>query len=125
MDHWNRDLIETEHAAKENAVILFFVIDGQTRNVATSMETANIAGSRTNMILVILPQNSEVGLEVAGEQVSGAELEHLNEAQKILRRIFSYHGILVFDNIPDALSKTIEVSELNLTWILYCLSKNH
>lgn len=101
------------------------MIDGQTRNVVTSIETANFASSRANMILVIHPQNSEIGLEVAGEQVSGEELEDLKEAQKILHHIFSYQGILVFDNIPHALNKAIEVSELNLKYILYCPSYNH
>lgn len=101
------------------------MIDSQTRNVVTSIETAYFAGSRTNMILVIHPQNAEIGLEVAGEQVSGKELEDLKEAQKILHRIFSYQGILVFDNIPHALSKVTEVSELNLKYILDCSSYNH
>lgn len=125
MDHWSQDLIETEYVAKENAKILFFVIDDQTRNVVTAIETAYFSGSHTNIILVIYPQNAKVGLEVTGEQVSGKELKALKETQKVLHHIFFYQGILIFDNITHALSKTVQVGELNLKYIIHCLFYNH
>jgi len=46
-------LIELEHQAKENAEILLYVIDNQTRNVVSLIETANFMGSRRNVVIVI------------------------------------------------------------------------
>lgn len=65
---WAPELIEKEHYAKENAAVLFFVIDNQTRNTATTVEVAFYSGLRRNMILVLHPYQSS-GSEIAGERI--------------------------------------------------------
>lgn len=109
VDHWSQDLIEIEHAAKKNATILFFVIDSQTRNVVTDIETANFAGNYSNLVLVIHPQDVVSGSKVAGEQISSKEADDIKEALTVLHKITSHQGVLVFDNIPQALSKIVQV----------------
>lgn len=113
VDHWSQDLIEIEHAAKENTTILFYVIDSQTRNVVSDIETANFAGYHNNLVLVIHPQDAVTGSIVAGEQISSKEAEDIREALTVLHEIASGQGILVFDNISMALSRVVQVVKYN------------
>lgn len=116
VDHWSQDLIEVEYAAKENATVLFFVIDSQTRNVVSDIETANISGHHhKNLVLVVHPQDAVAGSIVAGEKVSSNEAEDIREALTVLHEIAFNQGIMVFDNIPHALSKVVEVSKIIVT----------
>ncbi|XP_022176684.1 uncharacterized protein LOC111038066 isoform X2 [Myzus persicae] len=109
VDHWSQDLIEIEHAAKESATILFYVIDSQTRNVVSDIETANFAGNHNNLVLVIHPQDAIAGSVVAGEPISCSEAEDIREALTALQKIAANQGTLVFDNIPEALNNVIQI----------------
>ncbi|XP_016656061.1 uncharacterized protein LOC100161026 isoform X3 [Acyrthosiphon pisum] len=109
VDHWSQDLIEIEHAAKESATILFYVIDSQTRNVVSDIETANFAGNHNNLVLVIHPQDAIAGSVVAGEPISFREAEDIREALTTLHKIAANQGTLVFDNIPEALNNVIQI----------------
>lgn len=111
VDHWSQDLIEVEHAAKENATILFFVIDNQTRNVVSDIEIANLAGYNKRLVLVIHPQGSVAGSVVAGEKITSSEAEHIQEALTVLHEISVDQRIQVFDSIPQALSRVVQVSD--------------
>jgi len=53
VDHWAPELIELENQAKQNCEILFFVVDNQTRAIASMMEVAFIAATKRKLILVI------------------------------------------------------------------------
>lgn len=53
MDNWGPELIELESYAKQNSEVLFFVIDNQTRAIASMIEVAFVAASRRKLILVI------------------------------------------------------------------------
>ena len=48
-------MIELEHQAKVTSQILFFVINEQTRNVATMIEVAQFAGFNRRLIVVLRP----------------------------------------------------------------------
>ncbi|XP_025202109.1 uncharacterized protein LOC112599412 isoform X2 [Melanaphis sacchari] len=109
VDHWSQDLIEIEHAAKENATILFYVIDNQTRNVVSDIETANFAGNHNNLVLVIHPQDAITGSVIAGELISYREAEDIKEALTMLQKIAANQRTLVFDNIPEALNNVIQI----------------
>lgn len=121
MEHWSQDLIEIEHAAKESSTILFYVIDSQTRNVVSDIETANFAGNHNNLVLVIHPQDAIAGSVVAGEPISFREAEDLREALTTLHKIAANQETPVFDNIPEALNNIIQVFNIlmqeDLGWI--------
>ncbi|KPM05260.1 hypothetical protein QR98_0037210 [Sarcoptes scabiei] len=53
VDNWGPELIELESYAKQNSEVLFFVIDNQTRAIASMIEVAFVAASRRKLILVI------------------------------------------------------------------------
>ncbi|KAL4130772.1 hypothetical protein QTP88_008161 [Uroleucon formosanum] len=109
VEHWSQDLIEIEHAAKESSTILFYVIDSQTRNVVSDIETANFAGNHNNLVLVIHPQDAIAGSVVAGEPISFREAEDLREALTTLHKIAANQETPVFDNIPEALNNIIQI----------------
>lgn len=118
VDHWSQDLIEVEYAAKENATVLFFVIDSQTRNVVSDIEAANISGHRhKNLVLVVHPQDAVADSIVAGEKISSNEAEDIKEALTVLHEIASNQGIMVFDHIPHALSRVVQVSKIIATTV--------
>ena len=48
-------MIELEHQAKVTSQILFYVINEQTRNVASMMEVCQYAGSNRKLIVVLNP----------------------------------------------------------------------
>lgn len=69
MSDWAPELIEKEHFAKKNAEVLFFVIDNQTRNTASTVEVAFYSGlNRQKMVLVVHPYQSS-GTKIAGEEI--------------------------------------------------------
>lgn len=69
MAHWGPELIELENYAKQNAEVLFFVIDNQTRAVVSMVEAAFIAGSKQKLILVI-DEVRGPGSSIHGEVIS-------------------------------------------------------
>jgi len=98
------------------------VIDSQTRNVVSDIETANFAGNHKNLVLVIHPQDTVAGSVVAGEQISVEEAEDIQEALTVLHKITSNEGILVFDNISQALCKVVQVGNAVLNVCTSCVS---
>lgn len=53
VEHWGPQLIELESYAKQNSEILFFVVDNQTRAIASMIEVAFLASAQRKLILVV------------------------------------------------------------------------
>ncbi|KAH7982167.1 hypothetical protein HPB52_003337 [Rhipicephalus sanguineus] len=102
---WIPELIELENQAKENAKVMMFVIDNQTRSVASMIESAHIAGTRRKLIL-ILTEQSPPGSLVLGEPISEKEYRDLQQGRNYLRDLVEMRGIPVFQSMPDALDVT-------------------
>uniref|UniRef100_T1IR01 EF-hand domain-containing protein n=1 Tax=Strigamia maritima TaxID=126957 RepID=T1IR01_STRMM len=103
--HWKPELIELENQAKENAEVLFFVIDNQTRSVASVIEAAHIAGCQKKLILVVKEFQCP-GQMILGEPLSEKEFQDLCHGQAILQDVVERQGIPVFDDIHKALECT-------------------
>ncbi|KAJ1520862.1 hypothetical protein ONE63_003948 [Megalurothrips usitatus] len=98
---WAPELIEKEHYAKQNAAVLFFVMDNQTRNAAAAVEVAFFTGLRRSLVLVVNPYQP-TGCEVAGEAILEDELEDLAAGQQVMQLLAERQGIPCFPNIPQA-----------------------
>jgi len=61
--------VELEHRAKQNATVLFFVIDKLTRNVSATVEVAYYSGLRRNLILVLKPYDGR-GCKIGKDLIS-------------------------------------------------------
>lgn len=55
VDDWTPEVVNSERWAKQNAKILLFVIDKQTRSTVSLVESAFMAGENKNLVLVIYP----------------------------------------------------------------------
>lgn len=69
MPQWGPELIEKEHHAKQTAEVLFFVVDRQTRSVATMVEAAYYTAAQKTFILVIHPFEGP-GQLIQGESIT-------------------------------------------------------
>lgn len=112
--NWVPEMIELEHQAKMTSQILFFVVNEQTRNVASMIEVSQMAGSRRRLI-VVLSNYPGPGHQIAGEKVSAAEHEDLQTAVETVQDLIERQGIPVFQNIGVALACTTKVLKENLS----------
>lgn len=55
VDNWTPELVKTERHAKQNAQVLLFVLDEQTRSTVSLVESAFMAGVGKKLVLVIYP----------------------------------------------------------------------
>ncbi|KAE8744999.1 hypothetical protein FOCC_FOCC008411 [Frankliniella occidentalis] len=115
---WAPELIEKEHIAKQNAAILLFVIDNQTRNTASTVEVAFFSGLRRSLMLVVEPYPPS-GCEIGGETLSDDELEDLAAGQQAMQVLAERQEIPVFrsvslavNGIAKVLWKNVSVHEL-------------
>ncbi|GLG99492.1 Uncharacterized protein GBIM_05949 [Gryllus bimaculatus] len=114
VSHWGPELIELEHQAKQNAAVLFFVIDNQTRSVASIIEAAHMSGRHRKLILVIHAYEGP-GQKIWGESISPEEFEDLTTGQMVLQDLVERQGIPVFESIPIALNCTAKVLRENIS----------
>lgn len=63
---WRPELIELEQQAKENARVLLFVHDKETRSLASMVEVGEMSARKKPLVLAIEDQ----GRKVAGESLS-------------------------------------------------------
>ncbi|XP_046398279.1 uncharacterized protein LOC124165067 isoform X3 [Ischnura elegans] len=113
VSQWGPELIEQEHTAKQTASLLFFVIDSQTRSVASMLEVAHISGRQRKLVLVVLPYQGP-GQLVCGEPISQREFEDLSSGQAVMQDLVERQGIPVFDSIPVALDCAAKVLRENI-----------
>jgi hypothetical protein len=107
--NWTPDLVEIEHRAKELAPLLFFVIDHDTRALASIVEVCYLAARGRSIIVVMSPmpdkkytkfiQHKNSSLEEDNE----ADYQNVCEARRTLRALLRSINIPVFDNVRLAL----------------------
>lgn len=114
VSHWGPELIELEFQAKQNAAILFFVIDNQTRSVASMIEAAYLSARRRKLILVIHAYQGP-GQKIWGEPITDEEYQDLTTGQMVLQDLVEREGIPVFESVPIALNCTAKVLRENIS----------
>lgn len=71
VDNWTPEAVNLERYAKQNAQVLLFVIDKQTRSTTSLIESAFMAGENKSLVLVIYPfEYSIVSLTDTSNQTS-------------------------------------------------------
>ncbi|RXG70758.1 hypothetical protein Avbf_00557 [Armadillidium vulgare] len=111
--HWEEALVEAEDKAKKTAAVLFYVLDSSTRNVASMIESAYLAGCHRKLVLVI--QNySGAGQLINGEAISESEFEELDGGVRLIQDIVGRHGIPVFSQVNHALNVTAKILRENI-----------
>jgi len=112
--NWKPEMIELEHQAKVTSQILFYVVNEQTRNVASMIEVSQYAGSNRRLIVVLNPYPGP-DHTINGEKLTTAEYEDLQNAMETVQDLIERQGIPVFNNIKVALDCTAKVLKENLS----------
>jgi len=99
-DDWTEDLMALENEAKENALVLLFVIDGHTRSLASMIEATELIVRGRKIVLVIndIKENTYINEDI----IRGAELKDLNRARAYLADTAARYDVIVYENIPEA-----------------------
>ncbi len=102
VDDWSPELVDIEAKAKAEAVILLFVIDSQTRAIASILEATEMIMAGRDVVLVI--DQIADGTEIGGQKVTGSELKDLNRARTYLIDLAIRHKADVFARVADAVT---------------------
>lgn len=110
VDCWHPELLDIERSAKENAHLLFFVVDAQTRAVASMVEAAYFAGLARPLVLVIR-QLPDVTMETKASEVELCceEIADLNHARMFLLDMAERAGVKVFFDENMAVQFSVDV----------------
>jgi len=111
--NWVPEMIELEHQAKVSSEILFWVLNTETRNVASMVEVCQFAGSSRRLV-VVLSTYPGPGHTISDESISKAEYEDLQNGMDTVHDLIERQGIPVFTNLEVALSCTSKVLKENL-----------
>ena len=103
--NWVPEMIELEHQAKQTSQVILMVLNEQTRNVVSMIESAYLAGARRRVMVVIRPYPEEAGRHSFGsERASESELRDLNAALTTVHDLVERQEFPVFDDLDVALS---------------------
>ncbi|KAK6636605.1 hypothetical protein RUM43_010267 [Polyplax serrata] len=105
VEEWRPELLEVEYQAKENATLMFFVLDNQTRGVSALIEVAHLAGNQRKLILVIQSYTQKNQI-ICDEHISQKEYEDLKTGQEVLQKLVERQRIPVYSDIKVALKST-------------------
>ncbi|CAF0818483.1 unnamed protein product [Rotaria sordida] len=106
---WTPDLIEIEHRAKELAPLLFFVIDHDTRALASIVEVCYLAARGRSIIVVMNPMPDKNHTKFVQQKTNIHEkdteddYENVCKARRTLRTLLQNMSIPVFDDLRLAL----------------------
>jgi raw len=101
VDDWHEGLVKVEAEAKTNCEVLLFVIDKQTRAVASLLEATEYVVTGRKVLLVV--NDIDDGTEIDGQAVTGRELKDLNRARAYLRDVASrYDNAQLFESVEQA-----------------------
>eukprot|EP00937_MAST-01D_sp_MAST-1D-sp2_P007656 g7656.t1 len=107
VDDWTPELVQIEAEAKEKAEVLLFVIDGQTRALASIVEASEYICRGRHVVLSIV--DIAPGTAFGGEEpVGAAELKDLNRQRSYLRDVATRHGITFSSSVQGACDEIVQ-----------------
>lgn len=103
-------IVAVEAEAKANCPILLFVIDNQTRAIASILEaTEYICTGRT--VVLRICDNIADGTVIDGEAITGRQLKDLNRARSYLKDVAARHRAPVFSRIDEAVAEVVRLAK--------------
>lgn len=108
VSHWEEALVEVEYQAKQTASVVFIVLDRHTRNVASMVEAAYMAGCRRKLV-VVMDSYTGPGQLINGEPISEREYQDLTSGFNTVRDLVERQEIPVFGEITHALNCTAKI----------------
>src|SRR6266700_96392 len=104
---WTVEHEADEMQAKAEADVMLFVIDGQTRGVASVAEVGYILAAGRPLALAItdVAEGSRIGMQL----VNSMECDDLNRGRIFVRTMAAAHGVTVFTDVESAVKYAIEL----------------
>jgi len=99
VDCWTPELVHKEAVAKKLSKVLLFVVDDQTRALASLIEIMELMLMGRCLVLVIRPIPR--GATITGAEINNEERLELNNCRDYVRRLAREKGIRVFDDIAE------------------------
>ena len=115
-NNWVPEMIELEHQAKQTSQIILMVLNEQTRNVVSMIESSYLAGARRRIMVVIRPYPTPAAAAAAeeeevkephlfgSERATDSELRDLNAAMTTVHDLVERREFPVFHDLDVALS---------------------
>ncbi|GAB5358334.1 hypothetical protein AAMO2058_000448500 [Amorphochlora amoebiformis] len=112
VDEWTPELVPIEAKAKDEAGLLFFVIDGATNAVASMMEVVEYASSGRQIVCVIrdIEENSKLG-----KLIGKTTLKDLNRGRAYVWDTGRRHGISLYKDIGKGLDEVVRLCKENVS----------
>ena len=106
VDNWSQELVLIESLIKANCETLLFVIDCQTRAIASMIEASEYICSGRDVVLVVknMPDSSSSApraqqAQVNNELLGPEQVRDLNRARSYVTDVAQRHGLDVFTNV--------------------------
>lgn len=96
VEDWSPELVEIEARAKEEADVLLFVIDSQTRAIASMLEATEYICTGRRVVLVVQE------IDHVDPSYSLVEIKDLNRGRAYLRDVAKRHHVAVHDSVTEA-----------------------
>merc|ERR1712196_369307 len=116
VDDWSEELVEIEAREKENAGCLLFVIDPDTRAMASIIEASELTFMGRNVVLCINEVRAGTIFEGSEHPISKDEMKDLNRSRSYLRDIAHRNGVAYVDTVEEAID---EVKDSHARWKLH------
>lgn len=106
VDEWTPDLMQIEAHAKRDAEMLFYVVDANTRAVASMNEVVECICRNRKIVLVV--QNMEASNELTRDEAgSEALLKDLNRGRDYLRDIARRNAVRCHETVEDGIEEVV------------------
>ena len=106
---WSEELMAVEAREKESAALLLFVIDKQTRALASVVEASEYICRGRNVVLSI--EDVELGAEIGGVAIGKAEMKDLNRMRSYLRDVATRHAVPFTSSVEEAVRGCLQKME--------------
>ncbi|MBS1990177.1 MAG: nucleoside 2-deoxyribosyltransferase domain-containing protein [Cyanobacteria bacterium SZAS LIN-3] len=104
---WKEDDQYDEMRRKDECLVQLFVINGDTRGVASVAEVAYLIGARKPVAIVM--EDIKAGTDVYGRTIDQVEADDLNRGRIFVRAMAERHGVPIFTDIAEGTRHCIEL----------------
>ena len=106
VDDWSPELMKVENYHKDTATVLLFVIDNETRAIASCTEAAYYIGKGRKVVIVVnkfITDNSLIINDSSPPIININEYKDLNRGRDYLIDICKQHNITVHNDVESAM----------------------
>jgi Nucleoside 2-deoxyribosyltransferase like len=108
---WTEACQEAEMKAKAEADVLLFVVNAETRGVASIAEVAFYLGMRRALALVVTDIGPDAAID--GQPLATEERKDLNRGRIFIRTMAADVGVPVFSDVESAAQHAVELVRAN------------